>query len=188
MAVERVSGSTVIDTSQLKAFVRATRQASKVAAAGTRRSLVEIGEIVAVEARHIADEHSTSIGPTIRPQVRGASVSVVAGGPASGAAGRQLARELFEAPYGSRSSGNRRRSLQRQADGALAVLYEKGNKGKSEDSPTFSHPVFGNRDAWVAQPRYPFLVPAAERMMPAVEAAVGKVADGVADTLGGWGV
>lgn len=46
----------------------------------------------------------------------------------------------------------------------LAALYELGNRGGKRTSPTFRHPVFGNRDVWVEQPRYRFLAPARAKL------------------------
>lgn len=42
---------------------------------------------------------------------------------------------------------------------------------------TFRHPVFGDREVWVSQPARPFLTPAAEDSVEAVEAAVLSLVD-----------
>lgn len=46
-----------------------------------------------------------------------------------------------------------------RAEGVLAVLWEKGNKGSDPESPTFSHPVFGDETVKVNQPKHPFMRP-----------------------------
>jgi len=69
------------------------------------------------------------------------------------------------------------------ADVPLAVLYEKGNKGSNPSSTTFRHPVFGNKNNWVTENRYPFLRPAAEKTMPEVEALVLKELDAAIDEI-----
>lgn len=43
---------------------------------------------------------------------------------------------------------------------AIAALYERGNRGSRVTAKTFRHPVFGNPNVWVEQPRFPFLRPA----------------------------
>lgn len=42
----------------------------------------------------------------------------------------------------------------------IAILWERGNKGSRVADETFRHPVFGDREDWVDQPRHPFLRPA----------------------------
>src|SRR5947209_9269435 len=42
----------------------------------------------------------------------------------------------------------------------IAALYELGNAKSKRTAETFRHPVWGNRDVWVAQPKHPFLAPA----------------------------
>lgn len=68
-------------------------------------------------------------------------------------------------------------------DVPLAILYEKGNKGSGSNSRTFRHPVFGNSRNWVEEPRYPFLRPAADKTMPAVEALVLKKLDAAVEEI-----
>ena len=143
-----------VDSSGLRRFLADLRKASKVAAVGYRVQLIAAGEIVATEARAIASEHSEKIPPSIKTQVRGATIAVVAG-----------------------------------QGVPLAALYEVGNAGRGSRSvwqastTTFKHPVHGHRDRWVTQTGYPALKPAADKMMPEVMAAVGKVADDVQAVL-----
>lgn len=80
MATSRIGGGVGVDTRDLKAFIGALRKASPTAAVGMRESLRAGGEIVAREARTLAGEHSDRIPATIKTRVRGATVSVVAGG------------------------------------------------------------------------------------------------------------
>jgi hypothetical protein len=63
----------------LAPFRRALAKASKMAAKDLRDEMRAAGEIVAVEARSNASQHSTTIPPTIITQVRSLTVSVVAG-------------------------------------------------------------------------------------------------------------
>lgn len=79
MPSERIASTGGVDTHQLKEFVRDLRRTYPVAAKGLRENLRAAGEIVAVEARKKAGEHSKSIPPTIRTSVYGSSVSVKAG-------------------------------------------------------------------------------------------------------------
>lgn len=45
-------------------------------------------------------------------------------------------------------------------DVPLAALYDLGNAGKGgRKKDTFRHPVFGNRNVWADQKRYPFFAP-----------------------------
>lgn len=78
MASETISG-TRVNTDELKAFIRDLRASAPAAAKGLRENLRAGGEIVAVEARKIAEQHSQSIPPTIRSNVYGAVVSVKGG-------------------------------------------------------------------------------------------------------------
>jgi len=111
--------------------------------------------LIAKDAKVIAGEHSTSIPPTIKTTVRGMRVGVQAGGKGN-------ARAAFSGSYGTTASN---RAMRKAEEGvALAGLYELGNKGgTAQVTGTFRHPVFGNREAWVNQPRYAFLVPAAKK-------------------------
>jgi hypothetical protein len=52
----------------------------------------------------------------------------------------------------------------------LARIYERGNRGASEDSTTFTHPVFGMADVVVEQDRYPFMKQANREAAPEAEA------------------
>lgn len=173
-----------VDTRDLRAFIAATRRASKAAARGIHTSMVAAGEIVAVEARSLADEHSTSIGPTIKARARGATVSVQAGGPPTGAAGKALAKQMQAAGYGTSSSNAKARALAKQAANALPGLYEFGNRGggRAAESGTFRRRVWGH-DTWVDQPRWAFLRPAAKNKALEVESAVLKVADEMVSIL-----
>lgn len=80
MAAKTISGTPLhVNTTELKSFIRDLRATYPKAAGGLRENLRAGGEIVAVEARKIAGEHSKSIPPTIRTSVYGANVSVKAG-------------------------------------------------------------------------------------------------------------
>jgi hypothetical protein len=68
-----------IDMVGLAPFRRALAKASKMAARDLREEMRAAGEIVAKQARDNAGQHSTSIPPTIKTQVRSLTVSVVAG-------------------------------------------------------------------------------------------------------------
>lgn len=68
-------------------------------------------------------------------------------------------------------------------DVPLAALYELGNKRSNPLSPTFRHPVFGNRNEWVTQKRYPFLHRAAEDEVPKIEEALLQELDKAVDML-----
>lgn len=50
----------------------------------------------------------------------------------------------------------------------IAGLWELGNRGGSERSTTFRHPVWGNKNVWVEQNRYPYLQPALRETEPMI--------------------
>ena len=67
----------------------------------------------------------------------------------------------------------------------IAKLYEVGNKGRGGGS-TFRHPVFGNRENWVDQPRYPFLAAAGKAKQVQAGLEIRKVfSDLTRDITGG---
>lgn len=157
---DRISSTFDVDTTELKALIRDLNRAGPAASRGMRTAIKAAAEIVAVEARSIASQHSASIPPTIkaRTYLSGTRTST-----ASVTAGKGV---------------------------ALAALYELGNKGRSPDAPTFRHPVFEGSSTglhqtaeWTDQARYPFLLPAAVRKGPEVERAIEKVADLAADIV-----
>jgi hypothetical protein len=127
------SGS-AIDTRAYSDAAKALRKGSKHLNRELRKRLRKAGEIMAVEARSIASEHSEKIPPTVKVRVAGATVAVVAGGEKAPIAG------LFELG----NTGNKSKS----------ASASRGGK--------FRHPVFGNRENWVDQDMHPFLLPAAE--------------------------
>lgn len=56
----------------------------------------------------------------------------------------------------------------------LAALYDLGNQGKGgRRAKTFRHPVYGNRENWVPQPRYPFFAPARKLVRKQVKEMMG---------------
>jgi hypothetical protein len=69
-------------------------------------------------------------------------------------------------------------------DVPLAVLYEKGNRGKNADKDTFWHWVFGNK-AIPKQPqkRYPFLRPAVTLLRSEIKARMNKAWDRALEPL-----
>lgn len=115
-----------------------------------RKQLRAGGEIMAIEARKIAGEHSEKIPPTIKVRVAGATVAVVAGGAKAPVAG------LFEL-------GNK----------------GKGKSQAASRRGTFRHPVFGNRENWVNQEMHPFLRPAAETTLPEAQEKILQALDEV---------
>lgn len=131
--------SFAIDLSELKTFASQLRKAEPRLYRSFRVSLAEAAEVVADRAREIASEQSSSIPPTISVRVSGVAVYVGAGSPSV----------------------------------PLAGLYEVGNakSGRlvgSSGGRTFRHPVFGDNDNWVSQPRFPFLRRAADESEPVV--------------------
>lgn len=127
-----LTGGTGIDVRDFHDVARALRRAAPESSRQLRRKLRDAGELVAVEARAIAEKHSKKIPPTIKVRTLGATVEIVAGGEGIDIAG------LFEL-------GN--------TGGARRALASSGG--------SFRHPVFGNRDVWVTQPMHPYLTPAA---------------------------
>lgn len=143
-----------IDTRDFANLSRALRKASPELAAEFRGELRAIGQIVADEAKRIAEESSESIPPTIRVSVRLATVSVLAGDGENAIAG------LFE--------------LGNKGGGKSQAASKRG---------TFRHPVFGNRDVWVNQDMHPYEKPAQERTMAQVDAALLQVLDSTARSI-----
>jgi hypothetical protein len=143
MATVTVRGTGGIDARDFKAVAKALKKAQPLMRTELLRNLKAAGEIVAADARVIAAEHSTTVTPTIKTQVRGVGVSVVAGGGEVAIAG------LFEL-------GNK----------------GKGKSQSASRSGRFRHPVFGNRSNWVSQPMHPFLAPAGEKNRAKTDAAV----------------
>jgi hypothetical protein len=62
-------------------------------------------------------------------------------------------------------------------DVPLAGLFELGNVGDKGRRDVFRHPVFGNREIWVSQPRHPFLAPALRQRWSEVERAAVEALD-----------
>jgi hypothetical protein len=61
---------------------------------------------------------------------------------------------------------------------ALAALYDLGNEGKGgRKKDTFRHPVFGNRDVWVEQKRYPFFAPTRKVLRQWINERIDKIWD-----------
>ena len=156
------SGGFGIDTTAFRDVAKALRFAGGEAPKNLRRSLRAAGEIVAVEAKSIASEHSSSIPPTIKVRVTGATVSVVAGNANVPLAG------LYEL-------GNYRVSH--------GVTHNRGGD-------SFRHPVFvakkdlpGPDGSWVDQPSWQFLKPAALNKEDELEVAVTAVLDDAVKTI-----
>lgn len=137
------TGGSGIDARDFHDVARALHKAAPATSRALKRRLRKAGEIVAVEARAIASEHSQSIPPTIKVRTRAAAVEVIAGGPDAPVA------SLFEL-------GNTR-------DAKSASASRKGS---------FRHPVYGNREVWVEQPMHRYLAPAAAAHMVEVEREV----------------
>jgi hypothetical protein len=158
---DRLSSSFNVDTSDLKGLIKDLKRAGPAATRGMRTAIKASAEIVAVEARAIASEHSKSIPPTVkaRTYLSGTRTST-----ASVTAGRGV---------------------------PLAALYEVGNKGSSPTDPEFRHPVFARGTSgklqqtsdWVGEKRYPFLLPAAVHKGAEVQKEVEKIAGMAADIV-----
>jgi hypothetical protein len=118
-----------VDTRDLTDLAVAMRRASVVTAREWRLGMRGVGEIIAVEARHRASEHSKSIPPTIKVRAARGTVEVRAGSNDA-----PLAR-LFEL-------GN---------SGGKSSIQAPSRGGR------FKHPVFGDMANWVFQDMHPFL-------------------------------
>ncbi len=62
-------------------------------------------------------------------------------------------------------------------DLALAGLWELGNKNSSRDDRTFRHPVFGDRNNWVEQSKWPFFSMALKHIEPVMLTGFAKMVD-----------
>jgi len=67
------------DASDLKVLAKHLREVDRKASRNLRRAERAVGEVIAVEARKRASEHSTSIPPTIKVRVAGGTIEVRAG-------------------------------------------------------------------------------------------------------------
>ncbi len=59
----------------------------------------------------------------------------------------------------------------------LAGLWEMGNQRSSRDDTTFRHPVFGDKNTWVEQPKWPFFSMALKHLEPVVLTGFAKLID-----------
>jgi hypothetical protein len=75
-----VRSGKALDTREYRNAAKALRKSAKITSKALRKHLRAAGVIMAVEAQHIAGEHSESIPPTVKVRVAGATVSVQAGG------------------------------------------------------------------------------------------------------------
>lgn len=148
------TGGAGIDTRDFHDLAKALRKAAPQTNRALKRRLRRGGEIVAIEARSIASEHSTSIPPTIKVRTLGATVAVIAGG-----SGVPIAALMELGNTGDAKSATASRS------------------GK------FRHPVYGNREVWVDQPMHRYLAPAAELHMVEVEREVVGALEEAAQTI-----
>ena len=162
MAVEKITRGFAVNTDDVKALIKDLKAAGPAASRGLRTTIKSAAEIVAVEARSNASQHSQSIPPTIK------------------------ARTYLSATKASAATITAGKGV------PLAALYELGNVGGRDDSKTFRHPVFERNadtgkleqtDAWVEQARYPYLQPALDKTAPEVEAALKAVADVASDII-----
>jgi|GEM_PF-1125144 len=126
-----VRGTGGIDTRDFRQVARSLYKARGKMGKDLRKRLRNAGEIMAVEARSIASEHSETIPPTAKVRVAGATVAVVAGGKGVAIAG------LFEL-------GN--------TGASKAATASRGGH--------FRHPVFGDRTQWVSQEMHRYMAPA----------------------------
>jgi hypothetical protein len=76
-----------VDATDFAGFAKALRKAAPDLAKLLRTNLRAVGSVAADEARGIAGEVSTSIPPTIKVRVSGATVAIVAGGKENAIAG-----------------------------------------------------------------------------------------------------
>ena len=146
-----------VDTRDFKLLAKALRTAQAELYAELHAELREMGQIVADEAKAIVSPYSETIPASIKVNVRGASVSVIAGG---GGMEKPIAG-LFE--LGNKRGGSK----------SAALTSRK----------QFRHPVYGNREVWVNQPMHPFLEPALQKQLPMVEARVTATLDRAARTI-----
>lgn len=183
-----IKGGVAVDVRDFKKLALALRKANRDLYLDTKRELRAVGQIVADEAKTIVSPYSSTIPPGIKVRTRGFSVSVEAGAASGGSA---LARDIFSASYGTRSSNRTLARKTNKAEGSpIAVLFELGNK-RSRGGQTvgrrgggvFRHPVYGNREVWVDQKMHPFLWPAYERKWPVVQERVLGVLDNAAHAI-----
>lgn len=66
-----------------------------------------------------------------------------------------------------------------RVDGRKMPSHMKSLPSMVEGKKRWRHPVFGNRDTWVSQPRHPYFYSALRAAGPASRRAVSKVLDGI---------
>jgi hypothetical protein len=148
-----VRSGQAIDTSGYRDAAKALRKGAKTTSKVLRKELRAAGELMAADARIIAEEHSEKIPPTVKVRVAGATVAVQAGGANAPIAG------LFELG----NQGNKSKS--------------------ATSSGYFRHPVFGNKEVWVYQRMHRFLRPAADKVLVIAQARIVSALDKAAKVI-----
>lgn len=98
-----------------------------------------------------------SLRKEIRPQLRAGAQHIVTDMKQRASYSRRIPRAIrMTIAFGGKRTGVNIRVSAKQAPHARVL--EQGNDGRR--STHFRHPVFGNRDVWVSQPRRPFFFPA----------------------------
>jgi hypothetical protein len=114
----------------LEQLARDCRGAARAVRREIDETLLKIGAELLASAKAIASEHSSTVAGTIRMKALPGMVVIQAGSDAV----------------------------------PIAALWETGNKGSRDTARVtglwFRHPLFGNREIWVNQRRFPFLRPA----------------------------
>lgn len=154
------------DASSMEALNRVLRDAALKTHTETSKALPEIGAMLAVAASEIVKPHSKSIKVS-DDSVPG--LAVVRGK----APNSPLAR-LYE------KGGSRGRTKSgRQVFNSKRTKQKYTSHGLRKVA-SFAHPVFGNKNVWVDEERYPYLRPAASKLQKVIGARMVKaMEDGV---------
>jgi len=144
------TGGISVDTREFRDFAKALRKASAENSRSLRRNLRAAGELMGAEARR----NAAAIPGKNRTDRIASSIKV-------------------------RTRGASVVVIAGGAQAPEAGLLEAGNRGQ-RGGRTFRHPIFGDREAWVAQRMYPFLAPAMDKKgAVAAEMALRSIDDAI---------
>lgn len=137
------------DGNSLDDLAHDLRRAASAFRRETDEALLRIGAELMESAKQIAEQHSKRVAETIRMRAIPGMVIVTVG----------------------------------EEDMPIAALWELGNVGQHDTAKvqgvTFRHPVFGNRDVWVTQRRFPMLRPAQQALRKEITRQMNEAYDRV---------
>jgi hypothetical protein len=110
-------------------------------------------------------------------KVRTAEAVHVNGGVVFAAARAEAARHSISIPPSLSLVPRGPKRLELTTSVALGVIYERGNRGSSQDDLTFQHPVYGDQASVVTQQRFPFVKAAQRHTLGVTETLMSEAAE-----------